>query len=291
MEINDLVYRLVVYFVAFAIVFFCSSDTVLVLFIYMGQAHSILAYWYKFERINSLTRTPFFWLWLFSICAFLALAASHVVLYKFWLIFTALLFVAHFIVDEITLSGRKLSFSMIPLFIGPIVLFSLQIWQFISKHILNQEVLIMYAVLTFFCTMLTVWFPKVENKKDFFSVYALILAGISSSVILLSGSVSIGHALGFIVLSHYFIWYFFYFFKLKKFQVGLQTYLVRVIVLNAAMFAIWFLTSRGFMIPFHKYFFSEVFFYIWTCIHIIFSFIPKDISFTILKRHYRVSGQ
>ena len=264
---------------ALTIVSVFSADTVLWLFIFMGQAHFVLAYWYKFGRIKDWWRSTFFWLWVGITVCLLGLGVLEAFSLAFWVAVAGSLFVVHHIVDDLTLAlGRARWFLVGGLFSGMLVLFGIELAEFVFGMVPEFALLPYLALGTI---ALSVYIARCTSDLNRYGrLYVVAIALLSALLIVVSAGLSIAQLLGVIILLHYILWYLEYLRKLWGRGRLLRTYLIRVIGVNAVMALIWYSAIRGYELPGYEYFFSETFFFIWTTIHIIFSFIPATISFS-----------
>lgn len=282
MGLIDLKLRILSYLFSLGILLFASREIALVLIIFMGQGHFVLAYWYKFEKISNLLQSAFFWTWIISLGLLFALEGVGVIGYHFLLAVTAIVFVTHFIIDEVTLMGEvPSSIEIVGLFLGIITIFLLEIITFILSINFNQTLLIFLAFVTFISTSLQI---RKQIRVSYSAVYSLGLAAIASIIILLTNQIYLSYGLGFIILAHYFIWYFHYYIKFSQKKKMQKLYVFRALGVNLIMFLFWALPYFQVSVPLYRFVFSEVYFYIWTCIHILFSFVPIRMKLPFFKK-------
>jgi len=278
MDLTLSINRVVSYGLAGIAILALAPLDVLLLFIYMGQAHFVLAYWYKCKTFRNAIRMPMMWLW--AVLVLVLFTANFLALmpYNFLIAVTAILFAVHFVIDELELLKEHTGFfrSSI-LFGGVVVLFVIEILQFAFGIVFASNFLLFAAIATILLTIAGAFRPNTISTS-FFRTYVITLAGISGCAIVFSQSIHLAVPLGFIILAHYFIWYLDYYSRVRANPIYSKIYIQRVVLLNVLMFGIWALVHFGVTVPFYEYFFTEVYFYIWTCIHILFSFIPRDIG-------------
>ncbi len=262
---------------AFSLVSFFSPALVLVLIIFLGQAHFILAYWYTFERLGKWWRSDFFRLWFSAVVVFMLLGLFEVFSPTFWIVFAGALFVLHNCIDDVTLiSGYIDWFSILVIFNGVLLLFTLELSSLATGFVYGETKLQVLAGVSFIITLAGLRIHR--SQGNYFALYSILLATLSMILILVVDVVPVMLVLGCIILFHYFLWYVEYLQKLWGKGPARTTYAKRVLGVNLLLGAIATVAWYGFTLPGHEYFFSETYFFIWTALHIIFSFIPKDIK-------------
>ncbi len=268
--------RVVSYGLALFLIFLMSAEDVLTLFIFLGQGHFILSYWYKSERIPRIWNTHLFAIWILALSLLFTATILDYISYNILIAFTATLFVIHFVVDEVSLTKSGSSWiQSLGLFGGVFCVFTLEIIQLISSIQYHILLLICLGILSFITTLiLTIR----HNHVASFSYYGLLVAFASSCIILGTNSIPLNYSLGFIILSHYFIWYGHYLLKLKESRLLQMIYIKRVLGLNILLLGIFLYTQSVPNTPILDYFFSETYFYVWTCLHILVALAPHSLQ-------------
>lgn len=278
MDAISLGFRVVSLSGAFIMFATLSSFSVFSFMVFMGHAHFLLAYWYKFEKIPQLVRSPFFFLWVSSVALLLALGIYEVFPPYALFLTAALLFIAHHVYDDLALSIGAVSLpKMLLLFSGVALLYLVEISESVFGILLTNNSLILLA----FVAVTTPFFAfrnMGRNTPILFKVYTGLVAGISALAILVSRGIPMHFLLTFFIFTHYFLWYLEYGRRVASNRDKTKKYLFRAVLINILLFVIWYISYSGVQIPFYKYFFTETFFYIWTCLHIIFSFIPGTLG-------------
>lgn len=280
MEIDQIFIRIGVFSVAGVICLFSEPLTITYLFIYLGQAHFFLAYWYKFERIPSLLRSHFFLFWAICTCIAIGAGMSGYISFELLLSITGIAFLLHFIIDEVSLCINGLPvYKAVLFFTGLVAVFTLHIYRYISSVHIPLLLLLTLSVVSFIITLIMIRSVLNKHLHGYFAYYVFGLECVSIYMLLQLNTMKITYALGFIILGHIFIWYSFYYRKLKYSQKQISTYLTRVILVNIIVALFWVAFIIGNPFPGHRYFFTEYFYYLWACMHIVFSVIPKNFSF------------
>lgn len=257
---------------------FLSSPVVFPLMVFMGQAHFVLAYWYKFEKISGLTRSPFFILWASLVVVLMLLGIYEVFPMDVWFITAALLFIAHHVYDDLSLSvGVVTPLQIVLLFSGIVLLYLTEVTEDVFGILLTNNALIVLAAIAIITPFFALRAMR-SNAPTLFKVYIGIVTIVSVLAILASRGIAMQLLLTFFIFTHYFLWYLEYGRRVAPSKEKTKKYLIRAIVINASLFAVWYVSHSGVPIPLYDYFFGEMFFYIWTFLHIVFSFIPATLG-------------
>lgn len=262
-------------FATIAVVLF-SPPNVVRLFIVLGQSHFLLAYLYQW-RAGKMT-TPY--LSLYVVLATVFFYTGIFFGFSGWLVvFTGTLFAAHFFIDEFRMAQLPFSIGRAGIgaaFIAPYL--AILTNAFIGFNALFETFFISVLFLCVGAALVSLQHPW--TRTDFFMVIA---AG--SSFFLLSMPPPPEYLLGFIILFHYIRWYFYYFFCLEHNLSRRRTYMQHVILINIAVFVLYFIYGFSFFrwnnTGFFEYFFDPNFFYLWTVLHIFFSYIPLVRMFSL----------
>ena len=255
-------------FATIAVVLF-SPPNIVRFFIMLGQSHFLLAYLYQW-RAGKMT-TPYLSLYVVLATAFFYTGIFFG--FSSWLVvFTGTLFAAHFFIDEFRMA--QLPFSVGRIFVGAafiVPFFAILANSFIDFNALFETFFISVLFLCIGVVLVSLQHPW--TRTDFFLVIA---AGVS--FFLLSMPPAPEYVLGFIILFHYIRWYFYYFFCLEHDPSRRRTYIQHVTLFNIAVFVLYFIYGFSFFkwnnTGFLEYFFDPNCFYLWTVLHILFSYIP-----------------
>ncbi|GEM_PF-2471568 len=244
---------------------FLSPQNTLYLFILFGQGHFLVTYFYQW-RGGKVTST-----YLFSYLILALLLFGGYVLFGFgeWLIvFTGTLFAVHFFVDEFRMA--RLPFSIARGLLG--VAFVVPYGAFLVRSVVGFDALTPVLTISsiYLCaSIVLLFYQRPWSRVDIVALIATAL----TPLFLLQVSPAPEYLLGFIILFHYVRWYFYYFFCLNDNPLRRRAYLWHVGVFNIIVF---YSDIHLLSVPFLGYFFYANFFYLWTILHIIFSYMPSS---------------
>lgn len=237
-------------------------QSVLWLFIVLGQGHFFLAYLYQYKA-GKITRTYLVWFGLL----FASLFSIFFWFGSFeWLVvLTGTQFLIHFLQDEVFLAGETHSLftsleaaALVSLFFG--ILYDTVFGATLSTY--TAALGLALVTLYFLLAIEQRYFP---NRTNYFVLFIIaLLLGIEFT----GFTVPVEILLGALILFHYAEWYIHFFFKLRKNKTALRTYLVRVAVINSALITLFFIYSHWFSFqgPL-AVLFAPFFFYLWTLMH------------------------
>lgn len=237
-------------------------------YIVMGQAHFGLAYFYKIKSKKEPPKISFYFY-------YLGFAMAIFGLYYFFrdyqiLVFvTSYYFVIHFIFNIFDLFNDKRSvleriiFSL-PLFgVYTVCIFDMigmnEAGSFIFRYILPL-------------TLLTLLFLRKENKWYFFYFGIFSLIVVVSRVFYINDhnsfmGVFAKQAMAFIILSHYIVWYIYYYHKIPS-PVFTRNYSKHIIVFNVISFLLFFIYMNS-EFNFLGIFFTKENFFLWTLLFLV----------------------
>lgn len=247
------------------------GDMVL-LFIVVGQGHFVIAYLYRFKA-KKVSRTL-----VFSYGAAVVLFAGGYLLTRDNLLLaavTSIYFAWHMLSDERHLMGGRATLQGL-LEILPVLL---MLGAYELEHLYALE-----GVGLTFGLSLSLWMirlalaPSKQWKSDAISAYFagawLILAGL----FLAGRRIPADTLWGAIILYHYLNWYLFYGIRFTGQPERMRPYLRDVLTVNGLML-IGFFVWRGGYAPFLDLWFGQNAFYVWTCLHLVFTTRKEDLGY------------
>ena len=266
--------------VAASLVYVLSDTKILAAIIFFGQGHFLLSYVYA--NISGKINTSFFKVFvpltlILGVLCFLF--QDNYLFYSILLFISSVLFTAHYCNDEFKIAGfgglqNKL------LLVMPVVLSFSAV--FISR-LFHVDKLVSSAIalpsFIFFFIFIKYYKkdPVQKLSKGFLFFYISNL--FIPLIVLWYENISASQVLGFIIFFHYSRWYFFYF---RKFEgKALTVYLDMVIWVNVLIFLTFFeylLAPRSGIL---YLFYSPLFFYAWTIIHILVFLRKSDYTLTV----------
>lgn len=243
------------------ILFTLSLQSIVILFIVLGQAHFLIAYLYQY-RAGKMKKSMKVWypivllpllvLGFFGQLIALALLAT-------------IFFAIHFAQDEIFLAGKETSLFT-----------SLEVLAFVLVLVgVVVDLILMTSFVMYFFALaaltLVVYAYFIFSKKYIFtrvSIYLLSITFFLSLVTLLGYHIPLEKIIGGVILLHFSTWYINYFFKTKEIPSYRKQYLTRVVIVNVIAIGSYFIfiqTGLGIF----NYFFALIYFYVWTMMHIL----------------------
>ncbi len=267
----------------FLVIFFVQQKTLLFFVIIFGQAHFIIAYFYR----NKAGKIDGSYLKMFSyVSVIVGLLAffvyKNVYFFPYWIFFTLIIFVTHYILDEFKLNEGEVILNNRILAVGAAVFSftALFIKKIFDISNININFLLFSASLLLLISFLA------TNKKSIFkftkelniTLFFLLLNIVTPFTLLLFSKVTIIHISAFIILYHYIRWYVYYY---QKFELSdncqeLYFYLDTVMWIHAFVFMLYVQYSISPNAGVLHYIFTPLFFYGWTIIHIIMSVRRSD---------------
>lgn len=232
------------------------------IYIIFGQGHFILAYLYMFKA-GKITFQKLLWF----LGGFLLLILLYLYVFDFQtlLVFTASYFVLHFAQDSYFITGENIPIQRLLHVTLPFMFIGLsRIAEYAGFHD--------FAVGLIYCFPVSVlYLAFIWKKLQFMDYVFTALAILVYCSILFKIEWVYTHFLASIFLSHYIMWYF-YFFKKKDaaFLKGFVLNFLIVHILLLALFFYYYNYDRTFLIA--KFTFKDDFFYLWTLMHFIVTF-------------------
>ncbi len=273
-------YFLIAILVAFSCVWLLSDNQILVTFILLGQAHFLLTYVYagKYKKINTAYIKKFIALLLLlgGICFFIVENPSFL---KVMILIASILFTFHYFNDEFKIIGlEKLENKLLGVLAVVLVASSV----FLVKLSISDVGSVLWLIIvSLILTLLFIYQAYKEGvilKHRMFFVF-FVLNIIVPICLLFQKNVTIYQVLGFIIVFHYIRWYLYYFDKFK--DKDLDYYVNAVIGANLIVLIafILYVSVPGFGILY--LFYSPLFFYAWSIVHILLSLRKHDYTLDI----------
>ncbi len=283
---STLVFSLVLVF-TFLVTLYVQQKTLLFFVIIFGQAHFIISYFYR----NKAGKIGGSYLRLFSFVSLVVgLLAFYVYknnyFFPYWIFFTLVIFVVHYILDEFKLNEGELVLNNRVLAVSATVFSFMALFLEKIFEISNINIQILLFLITFIFLFLFLF----SNKKNIFKLtkgvnvilFFLLLNVIIPFILLSFPKVTIIHISAFIILYHYIRWYIYYYqkFELNNNHDELYFYLDTVMWVHAFVFMLYVQYSMSPNSGVLFYVFTPLFFYAWTIIHIIMSVRKTDYNLT-----------
>lgn len=262
--------------------YFLSDVEILFLIIFFGQGHFLLAYIYanKNNKINKRFVKIFLAL-VFSLGSLCLFFKNSHFFYEITLFVTSTVFTFHYLNDEFKIAGMEY-FSNKIIVITPLVASFGVFFLFKIFSIDAQKYLFLILSFLFFLTPILYYsFKRISSNVqalNFFLIF-YIINFLLPIYFLFFTKVSASQVLGFIIIFHYLRWYLFYFFKLEggEFDFYIDVVIwVNIFVLFTFIQYILAPTS-GFLYLFY----SPLFFYAWSIVHIVLFIRKHDYSITL----------
>lgn len=256
---------------------------VVLLYIVLGQGHFFTAYLYQYKA-GKVGRN---YLLFYAFClAAIVLTYQTYPDYAILVAVTTIYFLIHMLFDELYLLRLPMGLSKSPMTTGrflemtPILLlYSGRVVEALFPR-LSRAPVHLGEHLTSLCWVVLGCYVLLlmagRHKMDWRSAYFLSWSGFLLYAVYSEWfyQVPTGKLTGFIIIYHYFAWYFHYYLNLRG-RSGRKTYVVRVATVNilvVACFLVWGQQGPG------KYLFQNDIFYIWTLMHLITSTRPNDLK-------------
>ena len=264
---------------AFFVTYFLSDRFIIYAFIVFGQAHTLISYVYTYKS-GKLNHTYLVKMFVFLIAIvglyFLASFPSHGS--KFPILFILLvlfLFTLHYVYDEIKIGTTTLFTSKI---LGSLAV-SCVFLSFFLTTLYPHPFRIAVSIFVLLAIVFACVFVY-KNRETFQKEYVFWLFFFGNFFIplylLIYGGASRDQVVGFIVFFHYIRWYLHYLYVLKD-EVR-TTYIQNIILCNGICLALFFLFYFYRPFSFLYIFFSPLFFYGWTMLHIFLSARKNDFT-------------
>lgn len=239
-----------------------SLQTIVYLFIVLGQAHFLIAYIYKYKgKIKNIMP---FW---YPLILIPLLILGFLGQLELMAILAALTFIIHFAQDEIFLAGKKTSlFTSIEILTLTLVLVGIVIDLILMTYLLPY--FFAAAIVT-----LLVYAYLIYSKNYIFNRVSIYLNSITAILVLITFfgiQVPLEKLIGAFILLHYSAWYINYFYKVQSNTFMKSQYFRRVIIVNLISIGLFFIFLQTGLEIF-SYFFAIIYFYAWTIIHILVS--------------------
>ncbi len=261
--------------------FLFSEPVLLQIIIIFGQAHFIVAYFYKNKSgkldkkyINNFL---YFLVLLFIPTYFIGL---NIVYVNYFIVFTTLIFVLHYFYDELKIFNFQddnfKNIAALAVFLSFTTIFTMMVFELKSILYLTPVIfliILLFGMLNFKLIKRDFDFSKLENL----SIYLFTALNIFVPLLLLFTDIGVLKITGFIIIFHYLRWYFFYFDRFNSLEdkKELNFYLDVVFWVHIFVIILFVIYSidakRGFLFLL----FGPIFFYTWTLLHIVLS-IRKD---------------
>lgn len=247
--------------------YFLTNNQIITSVIFFGQGHFLLSYIYanKYGKINR-----FFLIKFSALVTILGLICFYIntnlELFQVMIFFTSILFTFHYFNDEFKIKGLEKVNNKI--FAVLSVVFSF-VSVFLVK-IFSTELLLSY-IFIFLAIVSSLFFifqdkEKVFQKNVYFGFF-LLMNIFTPFFLIFQKNVTAAQILGFIILFHYVRWYLYYFQKLQGDE--LVFYKDAVVWSNVLVL----LTFIEYVMAPHLgilyMFYSPLFFYAWSIVHII----------------------
>lgn len=262
--------------VAFLYVYFLPGDVVLRSVIVFGQAHFLISYIYrnKSGRLDAKYIAKFLFL-----CVTLGLTCAYIYFHLAWfpvIIFVTLMaFVLHYFFDELKISNLNIENRLF----GGLAAFFAFATTFVRMifHVEGTPLYLFCVLSAFFSVLFTYFlFSKTENRAGQVKIFIFFLLNVVVPIYLTfsSGGVDIFKISGFIILFHYIRWYLRY---LERFRgtTELDLYFDFIIWTHIFIVLVYFEYVLSPDVGILYGFYSPLYFYAWTLVHIILS-IRKD---------------
>lgn len=266
-------------FFAFLATYFLSNNGILYAVIVFGQAHFLIAYYYRYRNVGFSEKYLNFSLALLFLCTILSVYIFfNREWYNLFVLVTLVIFVVHYFNDEFKLSG----FYAIKNKIFGTYAVALAFLSLFLTKLYNINILI--ALLLFFISsVFVIFFTKnlflsedfAQRRKESYFFYVFFLLHIVAPFFLVFQEDVLNYQIsGFIILLHYIRWYLFYF---EKFKDGdLRFYLNIVITINFFIVILFIACAKLNYFSFLYVLFDPTFFYGWTLLHIFLSVRKSD---------------
>lgn len=257
-------------------VYLLPGDVVLRSVIVFGQAHFLIAYIYR-NKVGRIDK-PYIFKFL-ALTISLGLACAYIYFHLAWfplLIFVTLTaFVLHYFLDEIKISGLETQNRLFGALAAFFAFCSILLRLIFSVH---GTILYLCCVLAaFFSVLFTYYlFSEKKDRQTQIQVFIFfILNIIVPTYLAFYGGVDIFKISGFIILFHYLRWYLRYaerFYKTPEFDLYFDFVIWIHIFIILTFFQYVLSPDVGILYGF----FSPLYFYAWTLIHIILSVRKND---------------
>jgi len=261
---------------AFLYVYLLPGDVVLRSVIVFGQAHFLISYIYR-NKSGKIDKT--YLLKFLLLCVFLGFTCAYIYFHLAWfpvIIFVTLMtFVLHYFFDELKISNLDIDnklFGALAAFFAFASIFLRMIFH------VGPTVLYLCCVLSAFFSVLFTYFlfSKTENRFGQLKVFLFFLLNVSVPIYLtFNGGVDILKISGFIILFHYIRWYLRYFERFRG-TAELDLYFDFIILSHIFVILAFFEYVLSPNVGILYGFYSPLYFYAWTLIHIILSIRKED---------------
>ena len=241
---------------------FLSPQNMLYLFIFAGQAHFLASYFYQY-RVGKINKS-YLSLYLIGIVLLWALFIYQR-RFDLLILFAGVIFLFHFLQDEIFISEKKYSIFTSLEIIPIIIIFS----GFVIDIVLGTKMILYFFLLSLSFFIFYFLFAYVKRYKlNYLSSYFILGTLLLYFLYFLEVSIPLEFLLGSIIILHYSDWYIHYYFKVKDDKKERSLYLKSMFIINfavLALFLVYFFSNSNNVL---FYFFSVYYFYLWTLMHI-----------------------
>lgn len=247
----------------FTALFALSPVQVLFTYVVLGQAHFLLTYLYQ-ARTGKITIAYLCaYAVVLALLAYLDLTGHLGTRYSFGplVIATALIFVVHFLLDEIRLLDGRITgtaiFALLPLL--------LSVGALLSQYFFAADFIALAVVLAVISAGI-----YVVTCRSFRELWPVLPGLAAAAIVIAHVAISPEKILGAIILFHYMRWYLHYGSRLWGGGEFIP-YASRILIVNAAMallFAYWWRYPATSYAAVLNYLFLPKYFYIWTILHV-----------------------
>lgn len=273
-------YFFIAAFISLVCVWLLPDNQILMTIIFFGQAHFLLTYLYarKYKKINTtyIKKFLFFVLLLGGICFYIIENPQFL---PVMILVTSFLFTFHYFNDEFKIIGlEKLQNKLLGVL--AVVLVASSVFS-VKLDISSVGSVLWLVVTSLVLALLFIYRLYKEGlilkNKIFFAFFVL---NIVIPIFLLSQkNISIYQVLGFIIIFHYIRWYLYYFEKFKDKE--LDYYSNAVIGANFIVLVAFILYISVPVFGILYVFYSPLFFYAWSIVHILLSLRKHDYAIDI----------
>jgi len=268
-------------FLTAIIIYKLPSNNLQSAYIIMGHAHFLLTY---IKRLKNSVANVYSLksLIIYFIILFLSFSISNLNQENF-IIFVSIFFLLHHFFDEMKILKIEGDFSKNLLIL--LIILNFTIFGFYFKYSIINNCLLMLNML-----VIVVQFIRILIKKnyDYYLIYLLLANLIILAIFKLDKvNFSIDALWSFIIIYHYIIWYI----KIgndkyKDSSRSIIDYIRQIFFINLGLLIFWYFYKK---MPLEKevsnYFFSPNAFFVWTLMHLIFTFRKEDYK-SVIKNFF-----
>jgi hypothetical protein len=260
-------------------VYLLSNNQIITAVIFFGQGHFLLAYLYanKFGKIKSVFLIKFFSLVsiLGSICFYVS---SNVDLFSIIIFFTSVVFTFHYYNDEFKIKGLEKVKNKIIMTLSVVFSFMSVFLIKIFDTSFSVSILLFIFSIILFAFYIYQDKEKIFQKNRTFLFFSIINITLPFFLIF-KKNISAAQILGFIILFHYLRWYLYYFIKLEGEE--LNFYKDAVVWSNILVLFTFIEYVMAPKLGILYMFYSPLFFYAWSVVHIILFIRKEDYTITV----------